>query len=57
MAPDEIDLANPRWSLATRLRDVLLKRWPAEIRAIGVHGSMAHGDDTDGSDINMSVVT
>ncbi|AGL20325.1 nucleotidyltransferase domain-containing protein [Actinoplanes sp. N902-109] len=57
MTPDGIDLANPRWHLATRLRDVLLARWSADIRAIGVLGSMAHGDDTDSSDINLAVLT
>ena len=57
MSPDEIDLANPRWYLATRLRDVLLHRWSAEVRAIGVHGSMAHGDDSEQSDVNLLVVT
>ena len=54
---DEYDLANPRWHLATRLRDVILRRWSAEVRAIGVHGSLAHGDDTDSSDLNLHVVT
>ena len=54
---DEIDVANPRGYLATRLRDVIQHRWPAEVRAIGVHGSLAHGDDTDGSDVNLVVVT
>jgi predicted nucleotidyltransferase len=54
---DDYDVANPRWYLATRLRDVLLHRWSADIQAIGVHGSMAHGDDTDGSDLNVVVVT
>jgi predicted nucleotidyltransferase len=54
---DEIDLANPRWYLATRLRDVILRRWSAEVQAIGVHGSMAHGDDTETSDVNLVVVT
>ncbi|MEV4707620.1 nucleotidyltransferase domain-containing protein [Actinoplanes sp. NPDC049316] len=57
MSTDEIDLGNPRWYLATRLRDVVQHRWSAEVRAIGVHGSMAHGDDSDQSDINMVVVT
>jgi hypothetical protein len=57
VSTDEIDLANPRWYLATRLRDVLLHRWSAEIRAVGVHGSMAHGDDSDQSDVNLLVVT
>ncbi len=54
---DEIDVANPRGYLATRLRDVIQHRWSADVRAIGVHGSLAHGDDTDGSDINLVVVT
>ena len=57
VSQDEYDLANPRWYLATRLRDVILRRWSAEVRAIGVHGSLAHGDDTDASDLNLHVVT
>lgn len=57
VSQDEYDLANPRWYLATRLRDVILRRWSAEVRAIGVHGSLAHGDDTDASDLNVHVVT
>ena len=57
VSQDEYDLANPRWHLATRLRDVILRRWSAEVRAIGVHGSLAHGDDTDSSDLNLHVVT
>jgi predicted nucleotidyltransferase len=54
---DGIDVANPRGHLAVRLRDVIQHRWSAEVDAIGVHGSLAHGDDTDGSDVNMLVVT
>ncbi len=54
---DEIDVAGPRGYLATRLRDVIQRRWAAEVRAIGVHGSLAHGDDTDSSDVNLVVVT
>ncbi|MET8148099.1 nucleotidyltransferase domain-containing protein [Actinoplanes sp. NPDC049668] len=57
MSQDEYDLANPRWHLAIRLRDVILRRWSADVRAIGVHGSMAHGDDSDSSDLNLQVVT
>ena len=53
----EIDVAGPRGYLAVRLRDVIQARWPADVRAIGVHGSLAHGDDTDGSDVNLLVVT
>ena len=54
---DDVDVAGPRGYLATRLRDVIQHRWSAEVRAIGVHGSLAHGDDTDGSDVNLVVVT
>ena len=54
---DEIDVANPRGYLAVRLRDVIQRRWSAEVQAIGVHGSLAHGDDSDGSDVNLLVVT
>jgi predicted nucleotidyltransferase len=57
VSQDEYDLANPRWHLATRLRDVILRRWSAEVRAIGVHGSLAHGDDSESSDLNLHVVT
>jgi predicted nucleotidyltransferase len=54
---DGIDVGSPRGHLAVRLRDAIQHRWPAEVDAIGVHGSLAHGDDTDGSDVNMLVVT
>ena len=57
MTQDDLDVAGPRGYLATRLRDVIQRRWSAEVRAIGVHGSLAHGDDTDGSDVNLVVVT
>jgi len=54
---DEIDVAGPRGYLAVRLRDVIEHRWSAEVQAIGVQGSLAHGDDSDGSDVNLVVVT
>jgi predicted nucleotidyltransferase len=54
---DEIDVAGPRGHLAIRLRDVIQHRWSAEVQAIGVCGSLAHGDDSDGSDVNVVVVT
>jgi predicted nucleotidyltransferase len=53
---EEIDVTSPRGQLAVRLRDVIERRWPAEVQAIGVHGSLAHGDDHDGSDVNLLVV-
>ncbi|MBM2617661.1 nucleotidyltransferase domain-containing protein [Actinoplanes sp. LDG1-06] len=54
---DEIDFTSPRGRLATRLSDVVGHRWPAEVQAIGVHGSLAHGDDHDSSDVNLVVLT
>lgn len=54
---DEIDQNSPRGQLANRLRDVIERRWSADVLAIGVHGSLAHGDDHEGSDVNLHVVT
>jgi predicted nucleotidyltransferase len=48
---------NPRWQLAGQVRDAVQRRWSAEVQAIGVYGSMAHGDDSDGSDVDLLVVT
>jgi hypothetical protein len=53
----EIDITSPRGRLAVRLHDVIEHRWSADVRAIGVRGSLAHGDDHDGSDVNLVVVT
>lgn len=54
---DEIDPDNPRWLLAGQVRDAVLRRWSADVLAIGVYGSMAHGDDTGSSDVDLIVVT
>ncbi|MFC7527096.1 nucleotidyltransferase domain-containing protein [Actinoplanes sp. GCM10030250] len=54
---DGIDTTTARGSLAVRLRDVIQHRWAAEVQAIGVRGSVAHGDDSDASDVNLFVVT
>ncbi|MFF5293355.1 nucleotidyltransferase domain-containing protein [Paractinoplanes globisporus] len=54
---DGIDTTSPRGQLAVRLHEVIERRWSAEVQAIGVHGSLAHGDDRDGSDVNLLVVT
>ena len=43
--------------MAIRRRDVIQHSWSADVQAIGVHGSLAHGDDTDASDVNLVVVT
>ncbi|MBB2942268.1 hypothetical protein FB565_001981 [Actinoplanes lutulentus] len=53
----ELDTTSVRGSLAIRLRDVVQQRWPAEVQAIGVRGSVAHGDDVESSDVNVVVVT
>lgn len=46
-----------RWSVAERVTEALLLRYPDEIHAIGVHGALAHGDDADGTAVEMTVVT
>jgi hypothetical protein len=48
---------NPRWQLAAQVRDTIQRRWSAEVQAIAVYGSMAHGDDTEGSDVDLLVIT
>jgi len=48
---------NARWDLACRAADAILDRWKEDIHAIGVHGSLAHGDDDENSDIDFVVVT
>jgi predicted nucleotidyltransferase len=55
--PDDAHDDNPRWQLAAQVRDTIQRRWSAEVQAIAVHGSMAHGDDSDGSDVDLLVVT
>ncbi|MEU4241571.1 nucleotidyltransferase domain-containing protein [Actinoplanes sp. NPDC026619] len=54
---EEIDVTTPRGRLAMRLHDVIERRWSAEVQAIGLHGSLAHGDDREGSDVNLLIVT
>ena len=48
---------NPRWAVAEQLTDALRARYDPYLQAIGVHGSLAHGDDTETSDVDMVVVT
>lgn len=52
-----VPLENPRWVVASQVADAARRRFPADILAIGVHGSMAHGDDSDTSDVDLVVVT
>ncbi|HWS31234.1 MAG TPA: nucleotidyltransferase domain-containing protein [Actinoplanes sp.] len=54
---DDLDAMTPRGALAIRIREAVLDRWRAEIQAIGLCGSMAHGDDDESSDVNLVVVT
>ncbi|MBB4736945.1 putative nucleotidyltransferase [Actinoplanes octamycinicus] len=54
---DEIDTSSHRAALAGRLSDAIQHRWPAEVQAIGVCGSIAHGEDTESSDVNLVVIT
>ena len=47
-----------RVRLAGELAELLVERHgPAAIAAVGVHGSVARGDDTDESDLDLAVVT
>ncbi len=48
---------NPRLALARELSEAVLDRHRAVVHAIGVHGSLALGDDHDGSDVDFVVVT
>ncbi|HEX6970386.1 MAG TPA: nucleotidyltransferase domain-containing protein [Micromonosporaceae bacterium] len=50
-------LANPRWVVAEQVADAAQRHFPDAVLAIGAHGSLAHGDDTDASDVNLVVVT
>lgn len=48
---------NPRWTVADQVGEQVRRRYLTEVRAIGVHGSLAHGDDHEGSDVDLVVVT
>jgi hypothetical protein len=50
-------LVNPRWSVAERVTEEARRRFPADVLAVGVHGSLAHGDDSDSSDVDLVVIT
>jgi hypothetical protein len=51
------DPQNPRWAVAHRVNDALRQRYGSYLQAIGLHGAVAHGDDTDISDVEIVVVT
>ncbi|MFI5846130.1 nucleotidyltransferase domain-containing protein [Catenuloplanes sp. NPDC051500] len=50
-------LVNPRWAVAERVGTAVRRRWAADVWSVGVHGSLAHGDDTETSGVEMTVVT
>jgi hypothetical protein len=50
-------LTSHRWQLAEQITTAMCQRWPADIRAIGVRGSLAHDDDANADDIDLLVVT
>jgi hypothetical protein len=43
-------LDDPRWRVAERVSAAALRRFPADILAVAVHGPLAHGDDGGGGD-------
>ncbi|WP_409073201.1 nucleotidyltransferase domain-containing protein [Micromonospora chalcea] len=52
-------LDDPRWQVAERVGDAVLRRFPADVLAVAVHGPLAHGDDDGGGDreVGLLVVT
>src|SRR3954453_7620346 len=52
-------LDDPRWRVAERVSAAALRRFPADVLAIAVHGPLAHGDDDGGGngEGGMLVVT
>jgi hypothetical protein len=49
--------AGPGWTLAEEITDAVRRRFSAEVLAVGVHGALAHGDDSGDIDVNLVVVT
>jgi len=56
-SPTPAPHASVRWQVAHRVADAVREKYASAVLAIGVHGSMAHGDDTDASDVDLVVVT
>jgi hypothetical protein len=46
-----------RWVLAEEVTSAIRRRWPAEVCAVGVYGSLAHGDDDQADDVDLVVLT
>jgi hypothetical protein len=59
-APDRLSdgrPTSPRWQVAEAVTDGVRRRFAAEVMAVGVHGALAHGDDTEYTDVDLVVVT
>jgi hypothetical protein len=46
-----------RWAVAEQVCAVLRERWQLELQAVGVQGSLAHGDETDAANLDLVAVT
>lgn len=49
--------ATERWRVAAAVTDAVRRRFTADVLAIGVHGPLAHDDDTEYTDVDLVVVT
>ncbi|WP_374198049.1 nucleotidyltransferase domain-containing protein [Micromonospora sp. PLK6-60] len=50
------DLDDPRWTVAERVAGAALRRFPADLLAVAVHGPLAHGDDDGGGDSEVGLL-
>ncbi|MGY0003775.1 nucleotidyltransferase domain-containing protein [Micromonospora sp. I033] len=52
-------LDDPRWRVAERVGDAAVRRFPADVLAVAVHGPLAHGDDDGGGtgEVGLLVAT
>ena len=51
------DDGDARWRLAEAVSDAVRGRYAAQVMAVGVHGSLAHGDEAGDCDEDLVVVT
>jgi len=49
-------LVNRRWLVADEVGEEVRRRYGAQVLAIGVHGSLAHGDDSETSGVDLLVL-
>ncbi|MGH3658193.1 MAG: nucleotidyltransferase domain-containing protein [Micromonosporaceae bacterium] len=47
--------STPPWQVAEEVADAVQRKWSADVAAIGLHGTLAHGEDT--GSVDMVVVT